>query len=410
MNELTKALVESELKQAIPQSGIIADYMQYVTPLTEAPYQFHLMGGLMAISTILSNHVFIPFGEKKIYPNLYVILVGASSTSRKSTSLDYSIGLISDIAEECIFPNEITPEAFKEELSNHAQGIFKVSEFGSLLAQFEKEYMRGMKEFLTDIFDCPVKYERKLRGNKFVINNPCINIFGASDVTWISDKFKEKDIRGGFLPRFIFFIGEKSDRRISLPVDNPDRTLRFKVISKLGALKNIKGKIDLSEIKAEYDTWYNAHWDELAEQNNADILAPFYSRLAIYCLKLAVLYHFSESTSLVLSKESLSKACHLVNYLKYKIAELLDTELVFGRDMQNKARVYKLIEKEPGIRRSKLLTNSHLTARDLNIVIETLTQEEKIRIDGKSYYVKEDNPVPRNTVPRFQKLSKLAKD
>ena len=51
--------------------------------------------------------------------------------------------------------------------------------------------------------------------------------------------------------------------------------------------------------------------------------------------------------------------------------------------MREKANVLRLIEGEPGIKRSKLLTHSHLMARKLDEMIKTLEGEEKIELKRK---------------------------
>ncbi len=395
MESILKALVEKELINATPEQGIIAEYMSYAYPLTDAPYQYHLIGALIDISTVISNRIYIPFGDLKIYPNIYAILVGTSSIPRKSTTLGIARRFISKVNEDALFPHEITPEALKEALSaesgGKAQGIFYFSEFGSFLAQCELQYMRGMKEFFTDIYDCPEKYIRKLKGSKFTILNPCINIFGASDVNWLIDKFREKDIRGGFLPRFIFFIADKKDDRfISIP-PKPDIKMQSEIVSKLGNLTSIQGEVDLSQITELYDSWAREHNKELTVQANQDLLASFYSRLAIYCLKFAVLYQMSDKPSLIITPESFDKAKALVNYLKYTLGELLATELVFGKDMQNRAKILKQIQQHPGIKHSTLLSNTHIIAKDFHTIITTLIEEEKINVTNKQYYPK-DNP------------------
>ena len=63
-------------------------------------------------------------------------------------------------------------------------------------------------------------------------------------------------------------------------------------------------------------------------------------------------------------------------------------DLVIDRNMRDKAKVLRLIEREPGIKKGKLLSYSHLLARRLDEIVNTLQLEEKIedKREGKGVY------------------------
>jgi hypothetical protein len=53
---------------------------------TEAPRQFWTWAGISTIASALQRKVWLPFGFEKLYPNLYVILVGPPA-SRKAAPI-----------------------------------------------------------------------------------------------------------------------------------------------------------------------------------------------------------------------------------------------------------------------------------------------------------------------------------
>ena len=72
---------------AVPERGLLADYLTYAQPMTDAPLQYHLFTGLVVVSALLGNRVSISFGPQALMPNLYVVLIGRSTFSRKTTSI-----------------------------------------------------------------------------------------------------------------------------------------------------------------------------------------------------------------------------------------------------------------------------------------------------------------------------------
>jgi hypothetical protein len=73
----------------------MALYEQYWTPTTDAPREYLVACGLVTVGTVLSHRVYLPFGGDRIYPNLWVVLLGPSSTYRKTTTVKQVCSLTS---------------------------------------------------------------------------------------------------------------------------------------------------------------------------------------------------------------------------------------------------------------------------------------------------------------------------
>lgn len=366
----------------------MALYREYAEPLTDAPLGYHELVGLSILSATLGNRVYLPFGRMRIYPNIWTVLIAPSSLFRKTTSINIGMHLLRNICPDAIFPNEITPEALTDLLASKAQGIFVWSEFAGFLSALEKNYMFGIKELLTDLYDAPPVYIRKIRSEIKKIEDPCISILTATTMDWFLDKIKEGDIRGGFLARFVYLPASAKTKWLALP-PSPDKAKEEALKLRLKQLSTIKGEVKFKDVEKKYTNWLKKHESQLETQTDNQNLAGFYTRLGIYALKFAILYQIGANNSLVIKGEVLDQATQLVDHLKMNITKILTTEVAFNQSMKNKNRVLRIIKDNPGIEYRKLLQNSNLYARDLRPVLDTLLAEESVKINkngSKSKY------------------------
>src|SRR5690606_28183816 len=77
-----------------PREGLLARYLDVFGPTTDAPYQYHVFSAFALMASLLGRRVWVRDGAGKLYPNLFVLLLGPSSLYRKSTC----IGIAQDSA------------------------------------------------------------------------------------------------------------------------------------------------------------------------------------------------------------------------------------------------------------------------------------------------------------------------
>ena len=380
-------------KAALPSEGLLKDYLEYAEPLTDAPLVYHLFVGLTVIGVTLGNRVYIQFGNQKIYPNLWTALLAPSSFYRKTTAIGIGRDLLEASEDRLVLPDEFSPERLYKKLGDNPVGLLTWSEFGHALSTFERSYMLGTKEFLTDIYDCRPRYVRELKDQKIEITNPALSILTASTPEWLRKRMKEDDIRAGFYPRFLFVPAFKKEKQYGIPPP-PDREKRGKLLSEINKLKEVAGEVSVSGITQTYEEWLFGIEKELHSLDDAEMLGGFYTRLGIYCLKFAMIYAASSGNGTFIDTGSLSKAIHLTNYLIECVRYLYPHEFAVTPEMQLREKVASLILRHPGIQHSRLLTLSHAKARDFKDAIETLHQEERIETKQinrkKCYFPKED--------------------
>ena len=68
--------------------GWLKEYVRFALPLTEANVQYHLATALAIVATVLGRKVCLCAGASTYYPNLYIVVLGASGITRKSTAIN----------------------------------------------------------------------------------------------------------------------------------------------------------------------------------------------------------------------------------------------------------------------------------------------------------------------------------
>ena len=364
--------------------GFIHDYFAYAEPLTDAPAQFHIPTALTVLSTALGNNVYLQLGDKRLYPNIWSLIIAPSSTHRKSSALQIGLNLIRQLDKKLVYPNDFSIEAFLEILSTQPQGVLAYSEFSVLLEMAQRSYLSGLKEILTDLYDCRPWLTRKLKTQEYTIENGCLSLIGATTVDWLIDRMKEGDIRGGFLARFLYFPASKKTKSLPIP-PKADVAKRQALVQELEGIREaFKGEMEISpEARDVYEHWYLENEKSLDGELRSDLLSSFFNRLPDYCWKLAMLYAVSVDKKYTISGEAVSRAIALTEYLKTSIKNLVEEDFEFTKEGKNKKKLHKLLEKHSvagklGVDHSALLRNSHLSARDFREAIEALVQEGKI--------------------------------
>ena len=382
-----KKIIPLDLEKVVPPDSYLSRYMEYASELTDAPNQFHVFSGLSALSTVIGNRIYLPWGDGQLYPNLWIAIIAPSSIYRKTTAIRIACNLVRHVEEKKILPDEFSPESLLHVLESRSQGLFFWGELRSKLAYFQRSYMAGMQAMLTELYDCPPVYKRTLLGNSYRVTNPCIGILAASTKEWLRASITEGEMKGGFLQRFMYVLAHSKEKHLAIP-DGTDMTKQNELVMMLKRAQAFECKIDLTDIRNAFTQWHFKHEQEAMNADNEEVKASFYARLDSYCLKLTMLYEIAMQMKatdfpfgeLRPSKEALTYAINLIDYAKTTVNYMLSEELVFSKEMANRQKVLGLIESNPGIPRTTLMQNAHLLKRDLDLILETLEGEGTIAI------------------------------
>ena len=383
------------------ERGFFDLYCSYAKDFTDAPELIHRRVALSLLSICLNRKVWLVQGARNLYPNIWMVVVAASSFYRKSSSLWIGEDLLKRIPNQnLILAKEYSYEKFIEEMSFQSVGVFVANEFKTFMEVISKEYNSGMQSLLTDLYDCGEGYKRKTKGGgELEIKEPFINILSASTMDWLVASVKDADMAGGFLPRFL--IVHAKDRGKSMPFQPPaDQKKRQALIDMLTMACKLKGEVKFSaEAKKEYEIWYWRFENECLKRKS--LLSPFYARLTDYAKKFSMIVNVERrimegsigenwssqdflgvpgeielSPGGLITPGDVSRACMLAESFAEEITAVVENDIVFDKREIAKRRVEKFIKNanSDGIGRSELLRETRILAKDLNPIIDTLEQ------------------------------------
>lgn len=371
-----------ELGDWEPPKGALTDYERLWLPTSDAPRIYHVACSLALLAAIVENKVHIPFGGDRIFPNLWVLILGPSSFFRKSSSIGKARQMLALVNQPAALPDEFSREALVRRLADKAQGLMTYSEFSGALSAFSRDYMSGTKEMLTDLYDCPQEYRRVVGGIELSARNVCISILAASQTGWFLEKLKAGDIRGGFMARFSFWPAFDKKRKIAVPPP-PNEAQWHALIDRLQYIRDVpEGSICQLTRPAlqQYEAWMGTHEDSLHKHPRCEDLSPFWSRLTIMALKFAMLLQLSEDRVTEIGPAAMKSALALTDYLKRSLAYLFAEEFAFTKDQQDRQRLLRTITKHPDASLSTLYRITGFSKREMAAALDTLQASEHIRL------------------------------
>lgn len=370
------------LKDILPESGWLHDYLEFCEPLTEAPLIFHLFSGLGIVAATCGRRVSKPMGAFTVFPNLYTLLVAQSSSMKKSTALNLAHDILRSVLPEIVYPPDFSREVIYDILKDNPQGIFFWDEFGATLENFKASYMGGALEMFTKLYGNPRDFKRRLRKETITVDQPCVSILTASTVEWLAGKIDRSDILAGFLPRFLIVAADKVSKRLPIP---PEMDLRVQadLSNRLLRVYDLQGVMTFSEeANALYSSWYCCHSDDTDKDEDRAEIAPFWNRLQVYCIKLAMLFQISKDRKLVIEAGEMDRAIRVTEMCKEMVRKVIVKDFISDKNAKLQAQVLTAIRNRPGVARSELLRVTGLSGRILSEILSTLEESEEVQVSS----------------------------
>ena len=231
---------------------------------TESPAICHRWSLATCISALIGKQAWIPFGSGRIFPNMYVMIMGASGT-RKSTAIKLArkytakAGYANFSAQRTtkekflldlegleLGENEVGSSAVMENLfgsSSEAGGdpkeVFIVAdEFNDFMTCGDSEF-QSLLGSLWDWDDETLAWSLRLKNSKSVsIYQPTISLLAGNNRDNFALMFPPSAIGQGFLSRMLLIHCEPTGKKIPIPL-TPNES---NVIDLVNHLKWIKEK------------------------------------------------------------------------------------------------------------------------------------------------------------------------
>ena len=317
----------------LPKNNFIQNFSEYGSDISDAYAEYWGAGALFALAVAADKKIKLVLRQGTIYPNLYISINGKSSLARKSTVVDKTEAMLCDVLlllRPTLVPTEFSPEAFTEHLSdfNHAPWIR--DEAAGVLGLMKKDYMRGFKDSLMQLYDCKPFY-RKLRTSQrknaradFRVDDPYLNLFWATTDASLGANTEQNDTLSGFMARFLFFFpqGQKT-KWLPLEEGNAANSMFEGVVRdqlasiavKMAELPECTALHFSPDAASYYTEWQRVREEEWTASNDGNAM-QIYSRLAPTVVKLSMLFELGSpdfDVSNPIRLEFVEEACRLVD-------------------------------------------------------------------------------------------------
>lgn len=316
-----------KFEPAFGSEHFVTKYCEYVAKQTDAPLEYAEASALVLLSLAgyqcKANLAPYPGG---LANNLYTVLVGPTTRSRKSTVQRITGNIIKKVMPPSLLPNRATTEALIKALSNRngVPSVWTPDEFGVTLAEiYNRDYMRGLEEMLLTVYSGDdYEYQRVL--DSVLIKSPHLSVLGAATPESIA-RAGTTALDSGLLPRFA----------VVFPMSLPDS----KVVSEAADLRfeqsYFVNRLNKIVTWAQANQQITFHSDALAALNTAEeaLTATSAARLPTMLYKVASLSAISREQAAVTLSDAES-AVRVVTRWAEGMANLIPQMYRHGTDQQ----------------------------------------------------------------------------
>lgn len=398
------ALLSEEEKAVVSNlpDTFVEKYIKWASSLGDAATQYHQAGALVILSALMSGNVRLPTSYGTIIPNIWFMILADTTLTRKTTSMDIATDLIMEVDEDAVMATDGSLEGLLSALGARPgrPSIFLRDEFSGMLESMtKKDYMAGMPELMTKLYDGKMQ-KRILRKEVIEVRDPRLIFFAGGIKNKITSLLSFEHVSSGFMPRFVFITAESDISRLK-PIGPPSKKSTggkeaivadmldiHKHYSRTRQLeiKKLRTTIETDitfEAELTDDAWvrYNQLESTLLqaglESNRPEIMTPVGDRLAKSILKAAVLQAASRqrAETILVEMEDLLRAISYGQEWYAYGKEVMDNVGKGAAERQFDNIVRAVARAGPkGLSRSIVMQNYHLNSRDTNQVLETLEQ------------------------------------
>jgi len=236
------------------------------TEEAESPRQYFFWSFLSTIAAVANRNVYLDRGGiYKLYPNIFVLLVGKSGL-RKGVPVSIAKKLVEETNLTRVISGRLTLPALIKDLGTaySREGLEPLKDsIGYLVASEFASFLLDPREgltILTDLYDSDYnktwKNRLKVSGTDS-LKNVNLTMLAAINPTHYKDYIPFNAIGGGFIARTFIVLANKPSHRNSL-VYAPEKRIDFPYfIEALTEIGKLKGEMTWHpEAGALYDHWY----------------------------------------------------------------------------------------------------------------------------------------------------------
>lgn len=411
-------MTDEEVRIAQARRTFVERYIDWASTLTDSAPQYHQAGAFIILSSIISGSLTLPTSFGPVIPNMWFMIVADTTLTRKTTSMKLALNLLYEVNPDAIMGTDGSPEGVLSAMKDRAgkPSIYHRDEFTGLLdAMAHKDYMSGMAEHFTKLYDGD-NLKRLLRKEEILIKNPIFIIYAGATKKKTIQILTEEHINSGFVPRFVFITAKADPSRVR-PVGPPvavnmeekeaikDELVNLDVNFNSPRLVAMPEGNRTATIKPTFEAQLTTEaWDrynqlektltDAADGTGLAHLTPMYDRLAKSTLKAAMLIAASRQGENGTVTVELDDIIHAIYYCRHWY--VYASEIVNGVGKSADERmiddIMEIILKAGinGVARSNIMRIFKLDAKRTELLMSTIVQRRlafQSSMSGQPRYV-----------------------
>lgn len=299
----------------------------------EAPLKMLFWTGVSTVAGALRRKVWIDQKFFRWVPNFYIVMVAPPGIVGKSTTANVGMNLLRQLDGIHFGPDVVTWQALVQSMAKSTEGVpdpatgeyhimsaitIASDEFGVFLNPDNGD----MVDVLVSLWDGKQgtfdKVTKTAGSDK--IENPWINLIACTTPDWISGRFPEYLIGGGFTSRCVFLYADKKRQEVPYideVVPKGFDEFRQRLIHDLEVISTMFGEYTLSaDARTWGKAWYSRHWSNKAIPLNSEQYAGYMARKQTHIHKLAMVIAASQNGNLVIEQPHLETAEAMITALE----------------------------------------------------------------------------------------------
>ena len=376
----------------------LIDTVLAMTDEVETPRSYIKWATLAAISAIVKKNVWTEKYAYKVYPNIYVMLVGPPGIT-KSYATSLSKQMVESINNTKVISGMNSIEGMIQEMGSASldeRGLPVVgtnaficsNEFTNLLLDNPQAF-----SVLTELYDACYNignsWKKTLKSGKVELKDPYLTMISASNTAHFNDKLRTVDIEGGFIGRTMVVL-EKDRHRINSLIRKPGRTFNVTELKdELLRISRLKGEFRWADEKTMslYETWDM----DFKNQTKTDTTGTF-RRMPDHVVKVAMLSAIAEGDDLIFTYPIIERAISTCEQLITNIRSVT----AGSGSAANSQAIYKFMQDLIGadgyrMDHSMMLKKNYgnFDVWEMAKIVETLTQAKVITMEiigPRTYY------------------------
>lgn len=377
--------------------GLFDAYMSYTAPLGGSKI-YHRWAILSVISALQERRTYYRLGGLgRIYPNLYVFLVGPAG-SGKTVAGEVAVNLVREYNERTknpadhlfMAPDKVTPARLLYKL----EASFHQKKNQSALYQFATELSSAILDIgggtiipdLLKLYDCSGSFTKEtMGGGELNIIRPCFNMLGCTTTTFLNSFLSREQVGTGMVSRIVFAT-DSTRYYFEDQVPDGDPVLFEQLVNEIRRVHNSKGEFhETEDAKAYFKPWHRKCQDDLWDTPDGTFMKDYIARKPVQARKVAMALSISRDSSLTITKEDYVRAIGFMEELETGLVSCFGTT-DFRLISDFPAQILTKVPSEKWVREKDILQALWIGGlggriQDFRDNIETLIMSGQVKVD-----------------------------